>query len=122
MYAKIINNSKINVIPYFIFGIISILYGLAIYYLLPLAMFSFKLTLIIDIFFLILLGLIFGLTLLASNLQRVFQIMLIHVIFFWERNSMKRLLDNNLKAHTMRNRTTGLIYSLALAFLIFLMV
>jgi hypothetical protein len=43
-------------------------YGLGIYYFLPLSMLSFNFSLILRIFFLILLGMLFGLTLLSLNL------------------------------------------------------
>ena len=50
---QFIDNSKKNVIPYLIFGTISIIFGVAIYYLLPKALLSFNLPLLLNIFFLI---------------------------------------------------------------------
>ena len=43
----------------------AVIYGIAIYYILPLALLMSNATLILDIFFGILLGMIFGLTMLA---------------------------------------------------------
>ena len=57
-----------NVVPYLIFGFISTLAGTAIFYLLPLAVLNFNIALILQIFFLILLGMILGLTLISFNL------------------------------------------------------
>jgi hypothetical protein len=67
MYVEIMQKSKSNIVPYLIFGIITFLYGFGIYYLLPLSLLSLKLSLILQVFFFILMGLLLGLTLLASN-------------------------------------------------------
>ena len=77
---------------------------------------------ILKVFFLILLGMLFGLTLFASNLQRYLEVILTYILFCWEKESMRRMILNNLKAHQMRNKLTALIFSMALGFLIFLMV
>jgi hypothetical protein len=53
---------------YVIFGMISVLYGLGVYYLLPSALLNGNFSLILIVFFAILLAMIFGLTLLAFNL------------------------------------------------------
>mmetsp|Transcript_39219 Transcript_39219/g.28359 ORF Transcript_39219/g.28359 Transcript_39219/m.28359 type:complete len:219 (+) Transcript_39219:1305-1961(+) len=65
---QIFDSSKANIIPYVLFGTIAVIYGISIYYLLPLALLSANFSLILQIFFFILLGMIFGLTLLAFNL------------------------------------------------------
>ena len=54
--------------PYVLFGSLSVVYGTTIYYFMPKAMLELDLNLILQIFFLILLGMLFGLTILASNL------------------------------------------------------
>jgi len=56
-----------NVLPYLIFGLICVLYGAGIYYMLPLGLLTMNLALILWIFFAILLGMIFGLVLIALN-------------------------------------------------------
>lgn len=114
--------SKTNIVPYLIFGIITFVYGLGIFYLLPLSMLSLKVSLILQVFFFILIGLLVGLTLLAINLQRFLEIILTHVLLFWERQSMKLMILNNLKAHSLRNKLTSSIFSMTLAFNIFIMV
>lgn len=53
---------------YIVFGLTGIIYGLGIYYFLPLAMLSFNFALILQIFFAILIGMLYGLSLLAFNL------------------------------------------------------
>jgi hypothetical protein len=57
-----------NKVPYLIFGGIGTLAGVTIYYVLPLAVITLNLGLILEIFFLILVGMILGLTLIAFNL------------------------------------------------------
>jgi hypothetical protein len=53
---------------YVIFGVISVLFGMSIYYFLPLALLSFNLSLVLKIFIIILVGMLFGLSMLAFNL------------------------------------------------------
>jgi hypothetical protein len=107
---------------YIVFGTIAVAYGLSIYYFLPLAMLSFNFALILKIFFFILVGMLFGLSLLAFNLQRFSEILLTHIFLFFEKKSMKDMVLKNLTAHRMRNKLTSIIYSIALGFIIFLIV
>jgi hypothetical protein len=107
---------------YIVFGIIAVTYGLSIYYFLPLAMLSFNFGLILKIFFFILVGMLFGLSLLAFNLQRFLEIIFTYVFLCYEKKSMKQMVLKNLTAHRMRNKMTSIIYSIALGFIIFLIV
>ena len=77
---------------------------------------------ILRIFFFILLGMLLGLSLLALNVQRLLEIGLTYLLFFWEKESMKLMILKYLTAHKLRNRLTSIIYSLALGFIIFLIV
>jgi hypothetical protein len=81
-----------------------------------------KLSLLLGIFLFILIGLLMGLTLMAMNLQRFIEIGLTYISLFWEKESMKILVLNNLKTHSMRNKLTSAIFSMSLAFNIFIMV
>lgn len=54
-------------VPYLLFGSLAALSGIGIYYLLPYAIINLNLGLLLNIFFMILLGMILGLTLIASN-------------------------------------------------------
>jgi hypothetical protein len=58
----------------------------------------------------------------AMNLQRFIEIGLTYLSLFWEKESMKILVLNNLKTHSMRNKLTSAIFSMSLAFNIFIMV
>jgi hypothetical protein len=107
---------------YVTFGVISTLYGMSIYYFLPLAFLSFKLSLILKIFILILVGMLLGLVMLAFNLQRFVEILFTHVMLCFEKKSMKKMVQINLTAHRERNKMTSIIYSMSLGFIIFLIV
>jgi len=107
---------------YIIFGLISIIYGFSIYYFLPLALLSFNFSMILNIFFFILISMLFGLSMLAYNVQRFLEIILAYVFLIFENNSMRMMVLKNLSAHRMRNKMTSIIYSIALGFIIFLIV
>ena len=65
---------------------------------------------------------LFGLTVLASNLQGLLGSLLTTIFLFWESNSTKNLLSKNIIAHQSRNRLTANIYALTLGCIIFLIV
>lgn len=75
--------------PQIAFGALSVVYGIAIFVFLPMALYDGNLGLMLTIFFMILVGMIFGLTLLASNLQPLFERICLTVLLFWEKSSMK---------------------------------
>lgn len=101
-------------------GLAFTVYGVTIYYLLPLALMSMNLNLLSYILIFIILGLLFALTLLAFNYQSTFEFFLTHIFLFFEIKSTKTMVRKNLASHRKRNQMTALIYSLALGFLIFL--
>lgn len=78
--------------------------------------------LILDIFFLILGGLILGLTLLVANLRGFIEIVMTYLLLFWERKSMRTLVKKNLVAHKNTNKLTSVIYAMTLGCVIFLCV
>lgn len=121
-YIEIMKANQTQMVPYLIFGVIATLYGFGVYYMLPLALLSFNLGLILSVFFFILLGYLFGLILFAINAQRVVENLFLKVFLFWEAPAMKALIRNNLKSHTQKNKLTSTVFSMALGFLIFLMV
>ena len=77
---------------------------------------------VLDVFFLILFALIFGLTLLVANLRGFIEVIVVYLLFFWERKSMRTLLKKNLIAHKHTNKLTSIIYALTLGCVIFLCV
>jgi len=121
-FVEIMKKSKANVVPYIIFGMITFVYGFSIFYTMPLSLLSMKISLLLGIFLFILIGLLVGLTLMAMNLQRFVEIALTYGALFWEKQSMRLLVLNNLKTHSLRNKLTSAIFSMSLAFNIFIMV
>ena len=111
-----------SILPYVLFGSLALVYGSSIYYFLPKAMLEMNLNLILQIFFLVLLGMLFGLTVLASNLQGLIGQILTSLLLFWENNSTRSILAKNVIAHRSRNRLTSNIYALTLGCIIFLIV
>ena len=66
--VEITEDGKVDKTPYLAFGALSVIYGVSIFVLLPMALLDFNIGLLLMIFFLILLGMIFGLSLLATNI------------------------------------------------------
>ena len=122
IYIKILKKDSGDMSGYLFFGFLTIGYGLCVYYFLPLSLLSLNFTMILRIFFIILFGMLFGLSLLALNLERTLEIILTHIMIVYETRSMKMMVLKNLTAHKLRNRMTSIIYSLALGFIIFLIV
>ena len=61
------DSKRLNVLPYILFGAISVGFGLAIYVMLPLSLLKQNYAMILGVFFAILLGMLLGITLLVSN-------------------------------------------------------
>lgn len=101
-------------------GAIAAAFGFSIYYLLPLALLSFDLSLFLGIFFWILMGLLLGCVLLALNVESLLESAIAWATLFWERRVIRNLALKNLVAHRIRNRKTAIMYSLALAFIVFI--
>ena len=67
-------------------------------------------------------GMLLGITLLVSNLQAFVEILLVYILLFWEKSSIRLLIRKNLIAHRKRNKLSSLIYSVTLGAVIFLIV
>ena len=116
------DNRNYSMAPYLLFGLLALVYGTMIYYMLPKAMFEMNFNLILKIFFFILLGMLFGLTVLAANLQGVIGSILTQLFLFWESSSTRNILAKNIITHRQRNQLTSNIYALTLGCIIFLIV
>ena len=66
--VSITNLSLLDSAPLIMFGCIATVYGISVYYILPLALLSGGFQLLLIIFFVILMGMVLGLTLIAFNL------------------------------------------------------
>ena len=110
-----------DLVPYLLLGSVSVVFGIAIYYGLPISLLELNFGLILKIFFLILMGLLLGLVLITINMQSFLELVLMHVFLFWESASMKALLKKNMTAHKRKNKLTAIIYALTLGCIIFLL-
>ena len=111
---------NVRTLPFLVFGSICVTFGMVVYYFLPLGLLTQNAPLILDIFFFILVGMIMGLTLLAVNLRGFLERILIYLMFFWEKKSMRTLIKKNLIAHKRTNKLTSVIYALTLGCIIFI--
>lgn len=120
--AKFNDSGKVDYAPYLGFGSLSVIYGISIFVLLPIALLQSNVGLMLTIFFLILVGMIFGLSLLASNIQPVLETLFVKLLLCWESVSMKQLILKNFIVHRSNNKLTSIIYSLTVGSVIFLFV
>ena len=97
-------------------------FGFLVYYLLPLALLSLDLRLFFLLFVALLLGMLVGLVLLASNLTGIVEYFVGSIFLCWARPVLRTLSLKNLIAHRKRNWKTSIMYSLSLAFIIFIAV
>ena len=97
------------------------MFGVAIYVLLPMALINQNFSLLLQIFFVILLGMLFGLTLMVTNVQGLMEFIFVYLFLFWEKKSMISILRKNMGAHKRRNKLTSIIYALSLGCVIFLL-
>ena len=102
------------------FGFLITIFGIGIYILLPLSLLTSNLGLLLTMFFVILLGLLFGLSLLSLNFQHIAEKIFARIFFFWTSSSFRSLILKNLVAHKLRNRQTAIMYSLSLGFVLFI--
>jgi hypothetical protein len=116
--VQIVNSNNKSMGATLIFGVISTIYGITIYVMLPEAMLSLNFGLLLKIFFLILIGLLLGLVLITMNFQFIVEIAITKMLFWWESKAIKNLISKNLGAHRARNSSTTLVYALSLSFLI----
>ena len=120
MYVNILQKNKKDISGLILFGVISISFGFAVYYLLPLSLLSFNFSLAMSIFFAALFGMILSLALLSINIMPYINLIAARIFLFYERKSTKLLVLKNLLAHKDRNKMTSLMFSLTLGFIIFL--
>jgi len=103
VYINVLNKKAANYTPMVAVGCAFTVYGVTIYYLLPLALMSFNLNLLSQIVIFILLGLLFALTILAFNIQSTLERILTRIFLFFELKSMRVMVIKNLSAHRKRN-------------------
>lgn len=65
--VTMIESANLDKVPFLVIGVILVLYGVSIYIFLPLSLISSNFGLLLLVFFGILVGMIFGLTIFVSN-------------------------------------------------------
>jgi ABC-type antimicrobial peptide transport system permease subunit len=108
--------------PTVLIGCVGTIFGFGIYYFMPLSLLSFNLTLLLYLFFGILMAMLFGLVVLSLNVETVVERTLTLVFFFWENAAIRDMVNKNLISHRIRNRKTTIMFCLSLAFIIFISV
>lgn len=103
VYINILNKKQADYTPLVMTGSAFTMFGVTIYYLLPLALMSFNLSLLSQIVIFILVGLLFGLTILAFNIQSTVERLLTSVFLFFEKASIRSMVFKNLSSHRKRN-------------------
>mgnify|MGYP000848322605 FL=1 len=108
--------------PTVTFSLLTIAFGMSVYYLLPLSLVSFNIGLMLSVFFWILLGMLLGLVMLSMNIQHLVERLVVSVLLCFASQSFRGLVVKNLVTHKLRNRKTATMYALTLGFIIFLVV
>eukprot|EP01129_Flabellula_baltica_P004751 TRINITY_DN1678_c0_g1_i1.p1 TRINITY_DN1678_c0_g1~~TRINITY_DN1678_c0_g1_i1.p1 ORF type:complete len:1048 (-),score=207.61 TRINITY_DN1678_c0_g1_i1:23-3166(-) len=109
-------------IPLVIVGTLLTGFGAAVYVVFPLALLSFNLGLLLNIFFFLIIGMMLGLTLLSLNIEPILERIILHTLLAWENAAIKKIISKNLVSHRLRNRKTTIMYSVSLGFIIFISV
>jgi len=94
-------------------------FGAITYYVLPLALLSFNLSLMLNMFVFLLIGMLLGLILLALNVEHLAERGILFLFLFWDNAALRSIVLKNLVAHRLRNRKTTIMYALSLGFIIF---
>jgi hypothetical protein len=101
------------------FALITSFFGISIYYFLPLSLLSFDFGLLIAIFFWILISLLSGFILMSLNIQHFLEKIIVYLVLCYIGSDLKSLVLKNLAAHRLKNRRTAIMFSLSVAFVIF---
>ncbi|KAA6390565.1 MAG: putative DUF214 family protein [Streblomastix strix] len=101
-------------------GVILAGIGAGVYVLLPTSLISGQTQLLAFVLFALLLMILIGLVMLAVNFEFVFERLIAFVFLIWETKAVKFMAVKNLTAHRLRNRKTTLLFSISLAFIVFI--
>lgn len=93
-----------------------------IYYLLPKGLINQDIGLLLFVFFVILMGLLIGLILLSYSVQYLLEKLIAYLTLFWVNKTDFILTLKNMSAHRFKNRRSSILYSLSVAFIIFVSV
>eukprot|EP01107_Rhizomastix_libera_P002342 TRINITY_DN1404_c0_g1_i2.p1 TRINITY_DN1404_c0_g1~~TRINITY_DN1404_c0_g1_i2.p1 ORF type:complete len:1049 (-),score=196.85 TRINITY_DN1404_c0_g1_i2:241-3345(-) len=104
-----------------IVGVVLSIFGFGVYYIFPQSLLALNITLMLNLFFLLIIGMLFGLVLMSLSIEH-FMERLCTYIFFFDRTAIRTIVRKNLTAHKLRNRKTSIMYSVSLSFVIFIYV
>jgi ABC-type lipoprotein release transport system permease subunit len=107
-------------VPLLCAGVLLAGFGFGIYYVMPLSLLSFNLALLLNLFVLLLVGMLLGMVLLSLNVSYLLERAVLFVFFFWDSDAVVEVAIKNMGAHRPRNRKTAVLYSLSLAFIVFI--
>eukprot|EP01083_Nonionella_stella_P097731 274723_1 len=120
-----IERSEQSAIPttLLVVGVIMVLFGFCVYYVFPLALITQRLSLVLTMFFALMIALLIGLLLLSFNVQHLIEKGIVLLLFaWWEKRHIPYLVHKNIIAHKQRNQKTSLMYASSLGFIIMISV
>jgi ABC-type antimicrobial peptide transport system permease subunit len=101
-------------------ALLMVIFGFIIYYMIPYSFIFQQFALFFDIFVLILLGMLFGLSLLAMTIHGYVQKLSVNLLMWGkDRRVLKTLVTKNLWGHSRRNTKTAVLFTTCIAFIIF---
>lgn len=81
------------------FALVSSMFGISIYFLLPLALLSFNIGLLLAIFFVLLCSMLLGFVMLTFNFQYLVERGVVAVFFFFAGAATRNIILKNLATH-----------------------
>lgn len=102
-------------------GLLLVVMGIVAYYLVPRAVLMMDLGQMVGVLDFILMAMIGGMTMLVGLVRGLVEKGVREIVMFvcWRDRGLKGLVANRMEAHKERNTKTGLMFSLAVAFIIF---
>jgi len=101
-------------------GFVTTAFGVLIYYAFPYALIANNLTVLLNIFVILLITMLLCQVSILANFDRIFTQFTSIAFFFWEKPHVRQLARMNLISHRERNRKTFMVYSLAIALIVYL--
>ena len=100
-------------------AILMVVTGFTIYYVVPLSFVFANIPLFLTILNLILLGMLFGASIIAAIFQPILERQLLHLFLWGSERNLYNLIKKSLSGHRNRNRKTALMFTTCVAFIIF---
>eukprot|EP00026_Physarum_polycephalum_P001035 Phypoly_transcript_01036.p1 GENE.Phypoly_transcript_01036~~Phypoly_transcript_01036.p1 ORF type:complete len:1168 (+),score=174.37 Phypoly_transcript_01036:78-3581(+) len=119
--VQIIRLEKLGLDPWqLVLAFCTVFFGFIIYYMVPYSFIYQNFSLFFMIMSGILLGMLFGLALIAQTIQPMLEkAALLLIMWGWDRSSLSSLVRKNLFSHMNRNLKTAIMFTICLTFIIF---